>query len=45
MFHYDSEKVVDTVDTVAKGGGGKAEDKPVHLADLKVSTAIVDRKI
>ena len=34
MFHYDSEKVVDTVDTVdtvAKGGGGKAEDKPVHL--------------
>ena len=25
MFHYDSEKFVDTVDTVAKGGGGKAE--------------------
>ena len=45
-FHYDTEKVVDTIDTVdnpSRVDLGQAEEKHVNLANLNDSTATIDQ--
>ena len=45
-FHYDTEEVVDTIDTVdnpSRVDLGQAEEKHVNLANLNDSTATIDQ--